>query len=122
MATIKDLINNGNPDTIGLEERISCLDDTYIQPGTKTDGYKVLAAKMAANGPNYVYFLPVVKLDSLDTHNMNPVKCWIPVILLESVGANQKYIKAKFVKRAHNDWNSAGGPCYGAFGTPRMVY
>jgi hypothetical protein len=120
-STIKDLVRNGNPDPIGLEQNIMCLSDVYVQPGTKTDVYKVLAEQMAQNGPNYVYFLPVVHLNSLDTHAWNPVKCWIPVILLESVGNNQKYIKAKFVKRAHNNWNSAGGPCYGVFGNPKMV-
>jgi Flp pilus assembly protein TadG len=120
-STIKDLINNGNPDSIALEQKIQCLDPTYVQPGTKTDIYTVLKSKMQSNPANYIYYLPVVKLDSLDTHSFDPVKCWIPVILLESVGNYQKYIRAQFVKRAHNNWNSAGGPCYGTFGTPKVV-
>jgi hypothetical protein len=122
-STIKNLINNGNPDAIALEQMIQCLDPTYVQPGTKTDIYTVLKSKMQSNPANYIYYLPVVALDTLGTHSMDPVKCWIPVILLDSVGNNKKYIYAQFVKRAHvpGSWNSAGGPCYGAFSNPRMI-
>jgi hypothetical protein len=121
-ATIKNLINNGNPESIALEQHIQCLDPTYVQPGTKTDIYNVLLNKMQSNPPNYPYYLPVVKLDSLDTHSMNPVKVWIQVKLLDSVGNNKKYILAQFVKRGHAPSNWKGtGPCYGVFGSPRMV-
>jgi hypothetical protein len=100
---------------------IQCLSDIWVQPGTKNSLYADVTNIMTTNGPNFDYYLPVVKLDSLDTHAWNPVLCYIPVRLLNSVGKNEKYIQAKFVKRGHVPWNSAGGPCYGSFGTPRMV-
>jgi Flp pilus assembly protein TadG len=120
-TTIRDLLYNRNPNPVGLAQMIQCLSDIYVQPGTKNALYADVTNVMNSNGPNFTYYLPVVNLNSLDTHAWNPVLCYIPVKLLDSVGKNKKYVQAQFVKKAHVPWNNVGGPCYGAYGSPRMV-
>jgi len=123
VSTIRDLIYNRNPLPISIGQLIQCMSDIYVQPGTKTSLYNdvVNANLVKADGTGPTVFLPVVDLSSLDTHAWNPVYCYIPIKILESVGNNKKYIKAKLVKRAKMPSDQAGGPCYGAYSPARIV-
>jgi Flp pilus assembly protein TadG len=115
VTTIRDLIYNGNPDTIKINQLIQCLSDIYIQPGTKTSIYSDVLTKQ-----NQVVWVPVVET-GFDTHAWNKVLCYLPIYIEDAVGANKKYIKAHFVKEAIFNSNSSGGPCYGGFNPPKIV-
>jgi hypothetical protein len=116
-TTIRDLIYNGNPDSIRTTQLIQCLADIWIQPGTKNALYSDVLTKVGN-----VVWIPVVDKPFLDTHNWNPVNCYIPIKILDAEGANKKYIKATFVKKAIFPSNDTGGPCYGGFSPPRIVH
>jgi hypothetical protein len=120
-TTIRNLLYNRNPLPIRIAENIQCLTDIWVQPGTKNALYADVADIMNTNGPDFTYFLPVVQWNALETHDWNPVYCYVPIKLLNSIGKDLKYLEAKFVKKARMPSDSAGGPCYGAFGSARMV-
>ena len=112
--TIRDLIYNGNPDAIKIDQNIYCMSDLYIQPGTKAALYDDAATKIGKT-----VFVPVVNT-GFDTHAWNPVTCYLP-IYIENVSKAKKYIKAHFVKNAVYTNSSTGGICFGAYSPPRIV-
>ena len=124
VPTIKNLINGSNPSPISISQLIQCVSDIWVQPGTKNSLYNDVANVpnlVKADGTGKTVFLPVVNLNSLDTHAWNPVYCYLPVKILDSVGKNKKYIQVKLVNKAKMPSDNVGGPCYGAFSQPRIV-
>jgi Flp pilus assembly protein TadG len=114
-TAIRDLIYNGNPEAVQINQNIYCMSDLYIQPGTKNSLYTDAATKIGKT-----VFVPVVNT-GFDTHAWNPVVCYLPIFIEDSVGKNKKYIKAHFVKNAVYNNSSTGGICFGAYSPPRIV-
>jgi Flp pilus assembly protein TadG len=118
VPTIRDLLNNGNPEPIQIGK------DIWIQPGTENTLYgdvNDVPNLVKSDGTGTTVFLPVVESDSLETHALNPVRCYVPIKVLYSIGKNQKYIEAQFVKKSHMPSDNLGGPCYGAYSSARLV-
>jgi Flp pilus assembly protein TadG len=118
VPTIRDLLNNGNPDPIQIGK------DIWIEPGTKDTLFgdvNDVPNLVKADGTGKTVFVPVVQSNSLDTHALNPVRLFIPIKVLYSIGQNKKYIKAQFVKKAHMPSDNLGGPCYGAYSSAKLV-
>lgn len=114
-TTIRKLIYEGNPDPVRIGQLIQCLSDIWIQPGTKTALYKDVKTKIGET-----VWVPVVDI-GFETHAWNPVLAYLPILIEDSVGGSQKYIKARFVAEVFFPSDDTGGPCYGGFSPPRIV-
>lgn len=109
VSTVRDLIYNGNPDSLNINDNI------WIQPGTETAVYRDAATKIGQ-----VVVVPVVKTD-FNTHAWTPIKAILPLYIEDVKGGSQKYIQAHFVKKRLTPSPNVGGPCYGGYTPPRLV-
>jgi Flp pilus assembly protein TadG len=114
--TVRELMDYGNPDPIRLGTMIKNVDPTYVDPGTKA----ALFNYIRQNYIGKVVFIPVVDYD-IYTHSYNKVMCFVPIYIEDAKTGSQKYIRAHFTKDKFMQSNDAGGECYGAYMSPRIV-
>lgn len=116
--TIRDLINNGNPDPVGIG------DSVWIEPGTKTTLYTSVNACSAA-GDRTCEYVMVAVVNDLSTHALQPVLAFACMRILNAVGGNDKYITVQMVAMgdAHCQFGGTGGtgPSYGVVQPPRLA-
>ena len=106
VPTIRDLIANGNPTSLGIG------DDIWIQPGTKNTLYSSIPVGTTV-------LLPVVQ--SISTHAYVPIIGFIGFHITASVGGSGKYIEGYFVTGCYAGKTNGVGPNYGAFAPPTLV-
>ena len=107
VPTIRDLIENGNPDPLAIGDLI------WIEPGTKTALYADVPV-----GEDVL--LPVVM--NIDTHAKNAIVGFGPFHITASVGGSGKYIQGHFVTNYKEPLATGGGPYYGAYIPPTLVH
>ena len=113
---VRELMDYGNPDPVRLGSMIKNVDPTYIDPGTKA----ALFNYILKNYVGKVVFIPVVDYD-IYTHEYNKVMCFVPIFIEDAKTGSKKYIQAHFTKDKFMPSTDAGGECYGAYMTPRVV-
>lgn len=113
--TIRDLIANGNPDAIALN------DETWIEPGVKAALYNTVHDCSAAGDKTCEYVtMPVVKTNDVDLHAQTEVVAFACVRILDAVGASDKYVLVQMTMGCHID-GTGGGPYYGTTLPPKLV-
>ena len=112
VPTIRDLIQNGNPDRINIGDRI------WIEPGTKTTLYSSVSALEGQN-----VLLAVVDVVISDTtHASAPVVGFIGFHIVKSTGGSSKTIEGYFVDGFTAPNSGGSGPNYfGAVTPPHLV-
>ena len=105
---IRDLIQNGNPNTV------TRLDSIWIQPGTKNTIYNEVPLEIDVA-------LPVVLDADFDTHARVPVHGFIGFHITGSKKGNRPYIEGYFTSFLYIPQSGPVGPCYGAYTPPRLV-
>lgn len=115
--TVIDLINNGNPDSLGIGE------NTWIEPGTAATLYDTLADKY----PVLPADVTVVVVDQSSDLSKGPA----PIVAFAgfridvikgSSGQNPKfYIEGHFTKGVTTSGSSGIGPYYGTYTPPRLA-
>lgn len=105
---IRDLIRNGNPNTV------TNLDTIWIQPGTKNTIYNEVPLEIDVA-------LPVVLDADFDTHARVPVHGFIGFRITGSKKGNSPYVEGYFTSFLYIPQSGPVGPCYGAYTPPRLV-
>lgn len=115
VPTIRDLISNGNPEAISLN------DPTWLQPGVKNTAYGS-ANDCSAAGDRSCEFVtvPVIETNDVDTHSRTPVTAFACVRILRAVGGSEKYVEVQMTLGCHID-GSGGGPFLGSTLPPKLV-
>jgi hypothetical protein len=108
VPTIRDLMENGNPDPLEVGM------DIWIQPGTKTSLYNT-----AANMIGQTVLCAVV--DDLSTHEYVTLRGFVPFEIEAVSGGSDKFIQGHFVKDCLIAKSTPGGPNYGAVTPPRLT-
>lgn len=109
VTAVRNLIENGNPDPIGIGTPI------WIEPGTKTALYGNVPI-----GSDVI--LPVVDATISDTtHSAVPVYGFIGFHITASVGGSGKYIEGYFLDSIKIGGSPGAGPAYGVYVPPRLV-
>ncbi len=118
VPTIRDLIANGNSADIPIGGSI------WIQPGTKTTLYSSVNDCSAAGDKSCEYaMVPVV--DLIGTHAYNPVRAFACMRILSATGGSGKYIVMQMsanTEKCQTGGASGGGPAYGQYVPPRLVF
>lgn len=109
VPTIRDLIANGNSDSLGIGTLI------WIQPGTKTTLYRDVPVG------SDVVFLVVDSILRDDTHSEVPIFGFIGFHITASVGGSGKYIEGYFLDSIKVGGSPGGWPNYGVYVPPRLV-
>lgn len=128
VPTIRDLIQNGNPQQINVNTSGTCpggnpnSDCIYIQPGTKNTLYD------NKNQPSVGWFegqdvlLPVVDAVLRDaTHDWAPVAGFVGFHVVRSTGGSTKNIEGYFVDGFTASKSGGSGPNYGALTPIHLV-
>ena len=105
---IRNLIQNGNPNTV------TNLDSIWIQPGTKNTIYNEVPFEIDVA-------LPVVLDANFDTHTRVPVYGFIGFHITGSKKGNKPYVEGYFTSFLYIPNSGPVGPCYGAYTPPRLV-
>ena len=105
---IRDLIKNGNPNTV------TNLDTIWIQPGTKNAIYNEVPFEIDVA-------LPVVLDADFDTHARVPVHGFIGFHITGSEKGSKPYVEGYFTSFLYIPQSGPVGPCYGAYTPPRLV-
>ncbi|HEX4870569.1 MAG TPA: TadG family pilus assembly protein [Moraxellaceae bacterium] len=114
-TTIRDLIANGNPDAIALN------DETWLEPGVKAALYNTVHDCSAAGDRSCEYVtMPVIETDDVSVHAQTPVKAFACVRILDAVGGSEKYVLVQMTVGCHID-GTGGGPYYGTTLPPKLV-
>ena len=113
VPAIQDLIDNGNPDPIGIG------DNTWIQPGTKNVLFGDLFDKYPAGSEVTVV---VVDMPSgLNDHGAVPIVGFAGFQITDIKGGSDKYIQGHFIPALPASGSSGVGPSYGAYTPPRLA-
>ena len=119
-TAIKNLITNGNPSPLSIG------DNTWIEPGTKTDLYPFINACSAAGDKTCEYVnLPVVTM--LFDSKGQPIKGQIPVVGFAcfhidlAVGGSGKYIQGYMSSNCKTPNSGGSGPNYGTVTPAKLV-
>jgi hypothetical protein len=110
VPTIRDLMENGNPDPLNIGDNI------WMQPGTKNTLYGDAKAYV---GKTFV--LPVVTTD-FDTHSYTPIQGFVSFYLEDADNGSDPYIQGHFVKDQPVPNAIPGGPYNGSFVPPKQVF
>jgi Flp pilus assembly protein TadG len=108
VPTVRGLIENGNPDPLGIGTEI------WIQPGTKNSLYNDVVV------PSTV-LLPVVQDVSTTTHDQTPIVGFGPFVITASVGGSDKYIEGHFDDSYEVPASTGGGAYYGSVVPPSLA-
>jgi len=109
VPTIRDLIENGNPNTLMVD-----MSSIWIQPGTETTLYRSVPIGIDVA-------LPVVIDTNFETHARVPIVGFIGFHITGARGGNQKYVEGYFTTNIYIPQSGPVGPCYGAYTPPRLV-
>lgn len=119
VPTVRDLIENGNPDPMGVG------DSTWIEPGTATTLYDKLASKYPTPPGADVTVVVVDQPSGLDSKGPAPIVAFAGFhidVIKGASGPNPKfYIEGHFVKGATATGSSGIGPFYGTYTPPRLA-
>lgn len=105
---IRNLIQNGNPNTV------TNLDTIWIQPGTKNTIYNEVPLDIDVA-------LPVVLDANFETHARVKVYGFIGFHITGSKKGNKPYVEGYFTSFLYIPNSGPVGPCYGAYTPPRIV-
>lgn len=115
VPTIRDLISNGNPEALSLN------DPTWLQPGVKNTVYGTTNDCSAAGDRSCEFVtVPVIETDDVDTHSRTPVVAFACVRILRADGGSEKYVEVQMTQGCHID-GSGGGPYLGTTLPPKLV-
>jgi hypothetical protein len=113
--TIRDLITNGNPDSLAIS------DPTWLEPGVKTTIYGYTNDCSAAGDRSCEFVtMPVIITDDVETHSSTPVVAFACVRILRAEGGSDKFVEVQMIMGCHID-GSGGGPYYGTTLPPKLV-
>jgi len=112
-TTMKDLINNGNPDPLNIG------DNTYLQPGTKASGYNDLDSKFPTP-PGADVTMAVID-DPLLAKLSSPIVAFAGFHIDDVQAGSDKYIEGHFIQWAVTGGASGIGPYYGTYTPPRLA-
>lgn len=125
VPTVRDLINNGNPDPVSTE------DDIWIEPGTKNSLYYTVKSWLIdsptqdEHGNQYRdVFLPVVEgfLDNKSAHEWRNVEGFVGARITYAEGRSERVIKAHFIEASMGGGGGGPqGPYYGTSIKPVIV-
>lgn len=119
VQTIRGLIDNGNPDPLGIG------DDIWIEPGTKNALYDDVNNCSAAGNGSCEYVMVAV-VDDISTHAEVPVVAFACLRILSAYGGNEKRITVQMVGMGDPHCTFSGtsstGPAYGVTQPPRLSY
>lgn len=114
-TTIRNLIANGNPDAINLN------DLTWLEPGVKSALYTTVHNCSAAGDKTCEYVsIPVIETNDVTVHAKIKVVAFACLHILDAVGGSQKYILVQMTLGCHID-GPGGGPYYGTTLPPKLV-
>ena len=114
VTTIKNLIANGNPTTLARG------DQTWIEPGSKTALYPVVAACSAAGNKSCEYVtMPVTT--SANTKGEQTILDFGCLHILDAVGGSGKYITVQMDTTCPSPEGSGSGTNYGVHDNPRLA-
>lgn len=115
VPTIRDLISNGNPEALSLN------DPTWLQPGVKSTIYGTTNDCSAAGDRSCEFVsVPVIETNDVDTHSRTPVVAFACVRVLRAAGGSEKYVEVQMTLGCHID-GSGGGPFLGTTLPPKLV-
>ncbi|RJF97085.1 pilus assembly protein TadE [Noviherbaspirillum cavernae] len=115
VPTVRDLINNGNPDPLSIGQ------DTWIEPGTKSSLYDTLDDKYPTPPGANVTVLVVDRPSGLDSKGTAPIVAFAG-FHINDVNKQGKYIQGHFIKEITVTTGSSGiGPSYGIYTPPRLA-
>jgi Flp pilus assembly protein TadG len=114
VPTVRDLINNGNPDPLGIG------DDTWIEPGTKSSVYDTLSAKYPTPPGANVTVAVVDQPSGWSTNTQAPIVAFAG-FHIDAINKSDKYIEGHFVKGVITSGSSGIGPYYGTYTPPRLA-
>lgn len=124
VPAIRNLIDNNNPNPLGIGE------STWIEPGTKTTLYGDLDAKYptplsppTANTSSLLdVSLPVVNLpDGLNNTGQTAIVGFAGFHITDIQGGSDKYIQGHFTSGTITSGASGIGPSYGTYTPPRLA-
>lgn len=113
-AAVGDLIDNGNPTSLGIG------DTTWIQPGTKTASYNDLDSKYPTP-PGADVSMIVVDTADLSNKGEAPIVAFAGFHIDDVRGASDKYIEGHFIPTLVTPGSSGIGPFYGTYTPPRLA-
>lgn len=116
VPTIRDLINNGNNNTMDINGT------TWIEPGTKNTIYNS-AEDCSAEGNKACEYVTVPVVINVDAHAPVPVVAFACLHIDRAVGGSDKYIQVEMSNSSQCKTRNAGGtgPYYGASSPPRLA-
>lgn len=115
VPTIRDLIDNGNTDAIGIG------DTTWLEPGTKSNLFDYVNDCSAAGTKKCEYeTVPVITTNDVDPHARMPLAAFACVHILSAVGGSQRYIEVQMSTGCKAD-GSGGGTYYGSVLPPKLA-
>lgn len=109
VATIKDLITNGNTGTLNIGEGV------WIQTGVKNTIYDAI---------RYPQDVIVTVVTNVNSHSFQPIKAFAPFHIINSVGGKGKYIEGYFIDGYRGSLTSIGdgsGIDYGIYTLPILA-
>jgi len=128
VPTIRDLIQNGNPQQINVNTSGTCpggnpnSDCIYIQPGTKNTLYDNKSQPSISWFEGQDVLLPVVDAVLSDTtHDWAPVAGFIGFHVVKSTGGSTKNVEGYFVDGFTAPKSGGSGPNYGALTPIHLV-
>lgn len=115
VPTVRDLIDHGNPTSLGIGDNI------WIEPGTKTSLYNDLVNRYPTP-PGADVILPVVNQASGWSSNaQTPIVGFAGFHIDDIQGGSDKYIQGHFIKNSTSGGSSGIGPSYGVYTPPRLA-
>ena len=114
VPTIKYLIANGNPTTLAIG------DQTWIEPGSKTALYPVVAACSAAGDKSCEYVVMPVTTRA-NVKGEEAILAFGCMRILDAVGGSDRYIRVQMDTTCPNPEGGGTGPNYGVRANPRLA-
>lgn len=111
VPSVRNLIDNGNPSPLSIGQ------NTYIEPGTKTNLFDYLGAAYIGKDVTVV----VVDTTSLASKGFTPVVAFAGFHIDDAVGGSGKYVKGHFIKGNITNGSSGIGPSFGTYTPPRLA-
>jgi hypothetical protein len=116
VPAIRDLITNGNPSPVEIG------DNVWIQPGTENSLYEHNNHPSMNDFAGKTIVVPVVSRCDLQNRGWAAVSGFACLHVVRAVGASQKYVEAYLVDPCVAPGTEPGGPNYGAYAPPKLVW
>lgn len=111
VPSVRNLIDNGNPNPLSIGQ------NTYIEPGTKTNLFDYLGAAYIGKDVTVI----VVDTTSLASKGFTPIVAFAGFHIDDAVGGSTKYVKGHFIKGNITNGSSGIGPSFGTYTPPRLA-